>query len=456
MNPEQIKRLVEMTNTSKFLDKFKDTSGEDRFVDFDVLDPEDIIKKFLGDSPEISSKSKGLSITVEKGPDGTHVTKKETNDPGLDTEDSQFFSDVEDTKEKSARFYKIAKDVTFTGKYDDNPALIGDQDTLPDFIQEGIVTSNLPEKKKKKKKIAPHDEKMMEEKLLTKKESANYECDFLAENISSKFKGIYSSKKHAGFEIEALANFGLDSLPVLQAVRSKLGMELLSGGSITERQVKEASQYYLSDKTSLGMSEVKKYIEKTSEYINACLDLRAFYSYTEKTAMAFMPLAAFGLGMGGSGLAGEAAGTLGHRFDRAVNHWADRIRARDETLKDTRKKVVDYALTGLANSADRMFDAKRDASKEDKLKPLRLHAAKLMLSKNPDLRSAGKENIAYVVDMIGTLAPQLSTKVPFLTAHAKQMIYNSDGGISSLDAQSAKSLSEAERAFENLGQFKPA
>ena len=83
-------------------------------------------------------------------------------------------------------------------------------------------------------------------------------------------------------------------------------------------------------------------------------------------------------------------------------------------------------------------------------------AAKTMFKENPDLRSAGKQNAMMAINMVGKVAPELSTSVPFLTAHVKQMVYNSDGGIPVIDAQSIKSMSEAERAFENLGKFKPA
>ena len=79
-----------------------------------------------------------------------------------------------------------------------------------------------------------------------------------------------------------------------------------------------------------------------------------------------------------------------------------------------------------------------------------------MFKQNPDLRAAGKSNALMAINMVGKVAPELSTSVPFLTAHVKQMVYNSDGGIPVIDAQSIKSMSEAERAFENLGRFKQA
>ena len=469
MNPEQIRRLVEMTNTSKFLDEFADTSGDDRFVDFDVLNPEDVIRRFLGrvpDGAKVDSKSKSLSITMEKMPGGTLVTKRETNDPGLDTEDSEFFSDIESTKEKSAFFNKIAsKRLESTDKYDDSPALIGDQDTLPDKIQKGILESKGKElaeknKAKKKKKLNPHDEKRIEEKLHTKKEASSYECDHLATVLSSKFKGIYSRKKHAGFEIEALANYGLDSLPALQAVRYKLGMDLLRAGSVNEEQVKKASERYLSDKNSIGMLEVGKYIEKLSSYVDACLELNAFYSYTgqtEKTAQLLgIGLGTLGLGIGANALLSAPTATTSYKLDKAINSWEDRIQARDRALKTTVDRVTDFTLDGLENKFDNMKQDLEDRNRAIDQRNRRMVAAKAVIKENPDLRAAGSKNIMSAINMIGKVAPELSTSKPFLAAHVKQMVYNSDGGAPVIDAQSIKSMSEAERAFENLGKFKPA
>jgi hypothetical protein len=464
MNPEQIRRLVEMTNTSKFLDEFANTAGEDRFVDFDVLDPEDIIQKVLGDLGKgsvVDSKSKSLSVRVERMPGGTLVTKKERNDPGLDTEDSQFFADVDDTKEKAAFFSKIAKqDLSFTDEYDESPALKGKQKDLPDETQEKILKSKGKElAENNKKKMSPHDEKIIEEKLHTKKESSSLACDDLATAISRRFRGIYSREKHASFEMEALANYGLDALPALQAVRIKLGKEKLVGGSVTEQQVKQASERYLCDRTSLGMPEVAKYIEKMGQYIDACLELDSFYSYTEKTAA--MPLLgaalpAVGLGIAGGSLLDRPMGTTSYVLNKRIHNWADRIEARDETLKDIRKRVVGFALDGLENKADDFFGSRRDAETQADQKKRRMLAAKTMFKNNPDLRAAGKQNAMMAINMVGKVAPELSTSVPFLTAHVKQMVYNSEGGTPVIDAQSIKSMSDAERAFENLGEFKPA
>ena len=461
MNPEQIKRLVEMSNTNKFLSEFSSTSGEDRFVDFDVLNPIDIIEKALGSLPKdaISSKSKSLSIKVEKVPGGTLVSRKEKNDPGLDTEDSRFFADIEDTKEKSASFYKVAKELSFSDKYDESPALKGDQDKLPDEIQKKILQSKGKElsKEKTKKKLSPHNEKMLEDKLLTKKESAEWECSDLAAKISSLFRGIYSRKKHANYEIECLANFGATALPAMQAVRSKLGMELLNVSDVNLTSIKTASEFYLSDKNSLGMKETSKYIEKLAQYLQACEELKAFYDYTEKTAM--IPAAitgALGFGIGANQIMSPYLETKGYEANLRANHWASRIKARDETLKDIRKKVVGSVLDGLESKAVGMFDDMKSKDVAMDQKNRRIVASGKMLKENPDLRAAGKQNLQMAINMVGKVAPELSTSVPFLTAHVKQMVYNSDGGMPIIDAQSIKSMSEAERAFENLGRFKQA
>lgn len=473
MNPEQVRRLVEMTNTSKFLDEFSETSGDDRFVDFDVLNPEDIIRRFLGKVPEgakVDSKSKSLAITMEKMPGGTLVTKKETNDPGLDTEDSEFFSDIKETKEKSAFFNKLASEkLKSTDKYDDSPALKGDQDTLPDKIQKGILEEAGKElaEKNKKKKLKPHDEKRIEEKLHTKKEAASYECDHLASVISSKFRGIYSRDKHAGFEVEALANYGLDSLPALQAVRAKLGMELLKPGSVTEAQVKKASERYLSDKNSIGMKEVGNYIEKLSSYIEACVELNTFYVYTgntEKTA-GMIPGLLGGIGIGGTvvgaglgltGLLGAPTRTQSYILDKSIHDVADRIQARDRAMGSVVDRATSFVLDGLENKFDETKQSIIDNGVAIDQKNRRLVAARSLIKNNPDLRSAGSGSIMSAINMVGKVAPELSTSIPFLTAHVKQMVYNSDGGAPVIDAQSIKSMSEAERAFENLGKFKPA
>ena len=452
MNPEQIKRLVEMTNTNTFLDKFKQTAGDDRFVDFDVLDPMAVIKSFLGGSmPKGAvSKSKGLSLTITSTPEGTTVRKRTTRDPGLDTDESRFFENITSTKEKKSSLAKLAEDKKFSPKYDKNPALKGRQSELPDDIQKKIITS----------KIQPHNKKMLEDKLLTKKESAEYECDFLAAKLASKFKGIYSKSEHTTFEKEALANFGVDALPALQAVRAKLSMPLLNG-NVNMAELAKAASYYVADKKSKGMKEVGTYIDKLSSYVEANLELQSFYRYTndqEKLAGLEFPnlINTFGLGDAGSGLLSAPVGTTSYVLNKRIHNWADRIQARDETLKDIRSKAVGYALDGLTDRMDDFFDDRKKRNTRAEQKQRRMHAAKQMFKSNPDLRSGGKENLAMAINMVGKVAPELSTSVPFLTAHVRQMMYNSEGGIPVLDAQSIKSMSDAERAFENLGKYKPA
>ena len=66
MNPDQIKRLVEMANTKTFLKLFKDKDGTDRDVDFDVADAGNILKKFYSvGEPKVMKITR---VTISKVP----------------------------------------------------------------------------------------------------------------------------------------------------------------------------------------------------------------------------------------------------------------------------------------------------------------------------------------------------------------------------------------------------
>jgi hypothetical protein len=66
MNPEQIKRLVELSNTKAFLKMFKDNS-EEKKDEFDVADPREILRRFYsGDSQPRSIKI--TKVTISKIP----------------------------------------------------------------------------------------------------------------------------------------------------------------------------------------------------------------------------------------------------------------------------------------------------------------------------------------------------------------------------------------------------
>ena len=426
MNPEQIRRLTEMANTDMFLEKFKGTSGDDRFVDFDVADPVEIIKKFLGEdaSPAFSS-SKKLTVSVKSTPEGTHVMKSLKQDPGLDTEDSRFYEDVTPTK---------------LDKLD-----LGDILSTDDLA--GISETKVASAEDESHLLNPFDSHKVKELLLDKVAASNYACDDLASDLAKSFKGIYSKDKHAAFEKEALANFGNAALPALQAVRIKLGKDTFKG-SVSNTVIKQASDRYVSDKSSFGMSKVSSYIENLKKYAEAKNTLNYIQGTLEKEAnLGFgAALTALGLSKATSGILGKTTEGLGYELSTRTVPLAYRIQAVDETAKQLRSKLVDDSYDAVKG----LFGEAKDKVKGMELVSKRKNAVAQMLKANPDLASSGKDNLLMAVNTIGKVAPELSTNVPFLTSHTRQMLYNSEGGIPALDAASIESMAKAERTFKNL------
>ena len=432
MNPEQIRRLTEMANTDMFLQKFKGTSGDDRFVDFEVADPEEIIKKNLGEDPRPAfSSSKSLTVTVRSGPEGTHVTKSVKRDPGLDSEDSRFYEDVTPTKLDKLDLGDILSASDLNGS-----------------SEEKVASASLSARDS----LSPFDRNKAEELLLGKIADANYKCDNLAEKLASVFRGMYSKERHPSFEKEALANFGKPAIVALQAVRSKLGMPSLSA-NVSEEAIKTASDRYISNKKSEGMEEVGEYLAKLSQYAEAAASLEYLKTGTVKEA--FMPgLGSLGLALGANSLTGDTTKGLSYQLSRKFIPLGDRIQAVDETAKDVRKKTVDGILNFIGDSIEDSMDERERESRLAGLKQKRGVATAQMIKSNPDLLASGKNNLLMAVNTIGKIAPELSTNVPFLTSHTRQMLYNSEGGIPTLDATSIQAMAKAEKALTSLNNPK--
>jgi hypothetical protein len=173
LNPEQIRRLVELSNTGAFLKLFGDTKGDDRMVDFDVADPRSVLKKFMAAAPE--GKMKSITISISQGPD------------------EDFFTDVKDElrvdedAHEGPRKEASAPDSPLTRK-------------LGHFERLRVIDS-----------------------LNDKLASAFYAIDDLAADVGGRFSGMYSRGKLAAFEADILATQGESALPALLAVRSKVG-----------------------------------------------------------------------------------------------------------------------------------------------------------------------------------------------------------------------------------------
>ena len=426
MNPEQVRRLTEMANTDMFLEKFKGTSGDDRFVDFEVADPAEIIKKFLGeDAAPAFSSSKKLTVSIDSSPKGTQVTKSLQQDPGLDTEDSQFYEDITPTK----------LDKLDLGEILNSDDLAGVSETKVASEQDSTHLLN------------PFDAHKVKEMLLDKVAAANYACDDIATGLAAKFKGIYSQEKHAEFEKEALANFGSASLPALQAIRIKLGKETFKG-TVSDSAIKTASDRYVSDKKYPGMDKVSTYIDNLASYAEAKSTLSYIEGTLEKEASLNLgaALTALGISRATGSVLGQTAEGIGYELSTRTVPLAYRIKAVDETAKQLRGKLVDDSYDAVRGA----FGKVTDKVKNMELSSKRKNAVAKMLKANPDLASSGKENLLMAVNTIGKVAPELSTNVPFLTSHTRQMLYNSEGGIPALDAASIESMAKAERTFRNL------
>lgn len=69
LNPEQVKRLVEMSNTKTFLKKFSEKDDGDKNVNFDVADSNKILKAFYSDDAPKSIKITKVTISRVPGND---------------------------------------------------------------------------------------------------------------------------------------------------------------------------------------------------------------------------------------------------------------------------------------------------------------------------------------------------------------------------------------------------
>lgn len=217
LNPEQIRRLVEMVNTAAFLKMFGDTSGDDRMVDFDVADPRAIIKRFFSEMPSAGKKS--VTITVSGSPD------------------EEFFSDIADELRGTKRI----------------------PEEMPEEESEGAMkAAHVVEAKMGKfKKLR------IREVLLDKVASANYAAEDLARDIASGFRGIYGKDKLAAFEADAFALYKSSAAAPLKAVREVLGIK---ESSFEDARKSSTNRLVTSDKT---LAKVAEFIEVVGTYTSA-------------------------------------------------------------------------------------------------------------------------------------------------------------------------------------------
>lgn len=210
MNPEQIKRLVESTNTSAFLDSFKSKTGNQRMVEFDVADAAKAISSSLGSGDSIT-----ITISKDGAPSG----------------DETLFDTIKDEFAPKVASYGLEK----------------------------VAYSNKPERPKKKEtKLSSYMSNKYKESLLDKVADFNYRASDLADEVSSYFKGIYSRDKYASFELDALSRYGNAAMPALHMVRARLGMNKIA------RKLNPSEEYYLADRHVIEESN-KDLLSKVAE-----------------------------------------------------------------------------------------------------------------------------------------------------------------------------------------------
>lgn len=182
MNPEQIKRLVEASNTTTFLNEFKSKDGNQRMVEFDVANPDKVIQEALSSEGRSSDKSPSISITISVDPNaGLHDSVEDENMP---------MPELEPSSEKAASYSEGF------------------------FLQSTEKTASLD----------PHTKYQIKESLLTKIADCNYQAEDIANEIALSYRGIYTQEKHASFETDAFSMYGNEAIPGLQLVRNRLGL----------------------------------------------------------------------------------------------------------------------------------------------------------------------------------------------------------------------------------------
>ena len=407
LNDEQIKRVVEMANTGLFLEKFKDTSGsKDRFIDFDVIDPLKIISGMLsGAAPSIRRSSQTITMSITT-PKGTSVRRIVKQDPGLDTDRSYFFDDIPNEK---------------VANYSDVPI---DYDIPLTRSKTASTKTSAP---------SPFNEDKIKSRVEDIVYEAGMNCDILSTKIASMYTDIYSREKYSSFEQNALATFGAPATYVLQAVRSKLGMELLKGMP-SDDQVKTASDRFISDKNMPGIAEAGVYLE----------NLKAFVKVAAPTTLSPDAVMALGTGLIARDFVAPITGAYGYQLATQYGPSAFyRVKGFDRMMEQAIDKGMDTAFGAVEGISKDL----KDGYNARVWKSRRMKAVKKMLKDNPDIAAADKKRVFDAVNTVGRYAPKMSQDPALLTGMVNQMIHSETGAI---DPQTVSELVKAEKEFRYL------
>jgi len=216
LNPDQIKRLVEVSNTNAFLKLFKSLSGDDRMVDFDVADPSSVLKKFYaGGSPKVIKKTVIISMSG--------------------SDDSDFFGDIKDE-------LRVPAEAEVAEAPSEEPSELKTASAEP---------LGMPKFKLMR----------LRDSILDKLAHAEYRASEIADELAQNFSGIYSREKLSSFESDCISLHGNTALPALEAIRSRVGVPT---GDYT--LAKEASFNSIVDSSKGGFSKVAEYLREVEDY----------------------------------------------------------------------------------------------------------------------------------------------------------------------------------------------
>ena len=207
LNPEQIKRVVEMANTRTFLDLFKKTAGDDRMVEFEIADPDKTLEAFY-EGP------------VEVEPVMGAASESKAHDRNPDS----FFDDVADENSAS----------------EPDPPNQDDGATKVASWKPRVAAKNLEYTAVRTARIL--------DSLRDKVAGACYACDEYASSIANEHRGIYSREKLAQWEQDSLAAFGADAVHCINAVRQRLGKPAYTSMP-DPALVKQAAAYHVYEAT---------------------------------------------------------------------------------------------------------------------------------------------------------------------------------------------------------------
>jgi hypothetical protein len=229
MNPDQVQRMIEAANTLTFLrlmDQAKAQQKGDLTEEFEPIDHSQVMQSMLGpsaeggdldgdgdfDTPEIAQCEQDLmaqGVPHEEAEAPCHG-KGESMQGGL----ADGMADEE-----------FDPDQLEEGATDEAEEHTEDPEQAKEIAKDHLAKDPkyYKKQKKNKKEAAILGRRKLAESLKSERLALDYDFDDGVNSIAREFKKVYAPS-FTLFEKDAMAEYGPNSLPVLNAIRQKLGM----------------------------------------------------------------------------------------------------------------------------------------------------------------------------------------------------------------------------------------